>query len=141
VSKLSQEEYERLTAAVRSQDHLQRLVDEIEHLHHVVFHANERADFSLARQSAEQILIAEMLLRHQGRPEGLYYVLRSMEDAGKPWAVAIAELAAAIHSYFTTPLGIVMRKDLFGEKAVFIAPDAHEWTAFVASQPGGERPS
>ena len=41
--------------------------------------------------------------------------------------MAIQELAAGIHSYYTTPLGIVLRKDLFGDDVVFITPDAHEW--------------
>ena len=58
-----------------------------------------------------------------------------MQDAGQNWEAALRELAAAIHSYFTTPLGMVMRQDLFGSDAVFITPDAHTWTAQLKGRP------
>jgi hypothetical protein len=127
VPQLAPHELERLLGAIRGQDHLCRLVDEIERLHRVVFHANERADWGLVRASAEQILVAHIMIQRQGDIEGVFFALRALEDAGKNWDAALAEVAAATHSYFTTPLGVVMRQDLFGRAAVFITPDAHEW--------------
>jgi len=129
VPRLSREQIDSLTAAIRSDDCLRRVAAEVERLHTVVFHDNPRANWDLASVSAEQIVMAEIMGRHQGDPRGIYYALRALEDAGRSWEAAIVELAAAIHSYYTTPLGIVIRRDLFGSEAVFFAPDAYEWLA------------
>ncbi len=129
MAQLSTDEIEQLTRAIHAHDYLARLVSEIEELHRVVFHANPHADWSLVRRSAEQIVIAEIIYRHRGQPEEIHQVLRAMEGSGQTWEAAIGELAAGIHSYYTTPLGLVMRQDLFGPAAVFITPDAYEWTA------------
>lgn len=135
MAQLAGQQLEALLAAVRTQDHLRRLAEEIEQLHHIVFHDKERVDWHRARQSAEQIVVAEMALRHQGHPDGLYFALRTIEDRGRTWAAAVHELAAALHSYYTTPLGVVMRQGLFAADAAFILPDADEWTDQVLGQP------
>lgn len=125
--RIPPEQAQALGAAIHSHDFLHRLLREIEHMQQVVFHANARADWKLCRKSAEQILIAEIVLRHRGEFDGIYFALRAMENAGKPWAGALRDLAGTIHSYFTTPLGFVMRRDLFGADAVFVSPDAMDW--------------
>lgn len=125
--RLSKTQVDDLLATIRQHEFLQRLCDELDKLQRIVFHANERAEWDRARRSAEQILAAEIRLRHRGDALGLYYALRAMEDAGKPWDAAIRDLSTGIHSYFTTPLGIVMRHDLFGDDVVFLSPDAKEW--------------
>jgi hypothetical protein len=126
---LAPDEIERLTQACGAHDYLGRILGEIEALQRIVFHANQRADWSRVRRSAQQILMAEIVYRYQGHPEKVYFALRALEDGGQSWPVAIRELAAAMHSYFTTPLGLVMRQELFGEEVVFITPDAYDWTA------------
>ena len=135
MSQLACEEIDRLTAALQAHDYLARIVREIEQSHRVVFHDNKRVDWALVRRSAEQILIAELVCRYQGRVDGVYFALRAMEDGGQNWDAALRELAAAIHSYFTTPLGMVMRQDLFGPDTVFITPDAYTWTAQLKGRP------
>lgn len=127
MSTVAREQVEPLIAAIHSHDFLRRLLEALEQHHRVVFHADEGIDWSLVRRSAEQILVAELVTRHQGNIDGVYHALRAMEAGGRPWGVAIQELAAAMHSYFTTPLGIVMRKDMFGDDAVFISPEAYDW--------------
>lgn len=127
MARIPHEQIGSLTAAIHAQDYLRRVAHEIEQLLRVVFHDNERADWDLARRSAEQILITEIVSRYRGQADGIYYALRAMEDGGKPWDVAVRDLAAAIHSYYTTPLGMVMRQDLFGEDTIFITPDAYTW--------------
>lgn len=136
MTHVSREQIETLTAVLTEHDHLRRVVDEIERKHRVVFHANQRADWSLVRRSAEQILIAEILHRHGGRPDGIYFALRKLEDAGQSWDAALRALAANIHSYYTTPLGVVMRQDLFGEAAIFFTPDARDWVTEMQSAKG-----
>ncbi len=137
MARLTREQVEALTAAIGAHDHLRRVAGEIEHLHRVVFHANARVDWALVRRSAEQILIAEMVSRHGGHPDGIFYQLRNLEDQGRSWDEAVREVAAAIHSYFTTPLGLILRQDLFGDEAVFITPDAYEWTSYLRHRQAG----
>lgn len=127
MGKVTREQLAELVPAIHSHDFLRRVLEAIEQYHRLVFHANSRANWDLVRQSAEQILVAEILTRHNGNIDGIYNTLRNMEAAGKPWGVAINELAGTMHSYFTTPLGIVMRSDLFGDQASFITPEAHDW--------------
>lgn len=123
---IAREQVRTLIEAIHTHDFLRRILEALEQLHRLVFHANERADWSLVRQSAEQILVAEIVTRHKGEIDGIYHTLRTMEAGGKPWSVALNELAGAMHSYFTTPLGIVMRRDLFSDDTVFITPDAYD---------------
>lgn len=125
--KVAQERIEAVTAAIHAHDFLHCLRREIEQLQKVVFHDAPRVDWKLARASAEQILAAEIITRHKGEIDGVYFALRDREEGGKPWNAALRELAGSIHSYFTTPLGIVMRRDLFGAQAVYISPEALEW--------------
>jgi len=65
--------------------------------------------------------------------------LRRMETDGKSWDVAIRDMAAGIHSYYTTPLGVVMRQDLFGPDAIFFTPDAYDWTIRIGAQPDAKQ--
>ncbi len=127
VSRVSSEKVNELSKAVHAQDHLRNVLAEIVRLERVVFHAMEGADWSKAERVGEQILIADILLRHHGNPHGIFNTLRGMEQGGKPWAAAVRDLASYTHAYFTTPLGIVMRRDLFGDDAVFLSPEATQW--------------
>jgi len=138
--RISQDRIEDLLAAMREQEYLARVLEQIETLHRVVFHGDQRVDWSRVRRSAEQVLIADIVLRHGGHAEGVYFALRDLEDTGKSWEAAIRELAASIHSYFTTPLGLVMRQDLYGEAAIFISPDGQCWQTPADGMPGaGQR--
>lgn len=121
------EQIDQLTTAIHTHDHLHRVMREIEKLQQVVFHSGETPDIQRSRRSAEQILVAEILSRYHGDLDGIYHALRKMEKEGKSWAGAIRDLAGYIHSYFTTPLGIIMRRDLFGQNAIFVSPDALDW--------------
>ena len=127
VPQIASKEIAELTTALSADPDLRQLRDEIERLHHVVFHTEPDIDWSRVRGSADQILIAEIVSRHHGHPTGLRDALRAMEAAGTPHAAAVSDLATQIHSYYTTPLGVVMRQNLFGQRAVFILPDAYEW--------------
>jgi hypothetical protein len=133
--QLAREQIDTLLTAIRADDHLRRVRDEIEQMQRVVFHALQHADWDLARRSAEQILISELICRYQGDPQRVFFTLRAMEDGGQSWDSAVRDLSAAIHSYYTTPLGMVMRQDLFGKDAVFITPDAYDWTAQLRGRP------
>ena len=137
LSRITPDELERLSQAVRAQDYLEHVVREIEALQRVVFYANPHADWRLQRQSAEQILIAELVYRYQRQPERVLSALQAIERGGQTRAAAVGELAAAVHSYYTTPLGMVMRQDLFGPQAVFITPDAYEWADQTRGRPAG----
>lgn len=139
MSRIPPEQIAALSSAIRTHDFLHRLLREIEHLHRVVFHGNERANWKLTRASAEQILIAEIVLRHSGSFDGIYFALRKMEGEGKTWATALRDLAGYIHAYFTTPLGIVMRRDLFGDAVVFLSPDADDWVQRAVGEAGAGR--
>jgi hypothetical protein len=134
---MSPEQLNRLLAVARSQEHLRRLTDAIEQHHRLVFHSATDADWKLVRRSAEQILVAEIVTRHRGNADGVYFALRALESAGQPWDEAIHALAGTIHSYYTTPLGIVLRSDLFGEEAVFIMPEAVDWIRQRRAAPAG----
>lgn len=127
MAQVERGQLEQLRSAIDTQEHLRRMRESLEHYHRLVFHANASVNWTLVRESAEQILMAEIISRHHGDPDGVYQALRGMEAEGKSWPVAISELSGRIHSYYTTPLGVVLRKDLFGDDAVFITPEAHEW--------------
>jgi hypothetical protein len=141
--RIAAHELDRLMQAVRDQPDLMRLADAIERLQRIVFYANPHADWRLQRRSAEQILVAEIVYRYQLQPERALAALRASEGRGLSREAAAVGLAEAIHSYYTTPLGIVMRQDLFGSQAVFLTPDAYEWadqTRGRPAGPGGEGP-
>ncbi len=119
----------RLTAAIQSHDFLRDIVSQIEQSQNVVFHASPRAEWSNARRSAEQILITEIITRYKADVGRVQQTLRDLETSGMPWRDAIRDFAARVQSYYTTPLGIVMRRNLFGDDAVFLSPEALEWVA------------
>lgn len=123
MARLAREQCDALAASILSHDFLHRILRQIEVLQRTVFHSYQRADWSKARRSAEQMLIAELALRYGGDIDRVYFRLRELESGGKDWAAAIHDVAAAIHSYYTTPLGMVMRRELFGEDVVFLAED------------------
>ncbi len=116
-------EYDRFSKAIAEHAFLHRVLRQIEHLHRVVFHA-ESLDWHYVRAAAEEILIADIITRHQGGIDGVYYALRQIEDKGQDWMGAVNEYASYIHNYYTTPLGVVMRRDLFGNAAHFVTPAA-----------------
>ena len=69
-------------------------------------------------------MIADILTRHHGNIDGVYFALRKSETAGHAWEQAIADYAAYAHNYFTTPLGVVLRRNIFGENSHFVTPMA-----------------
>ena len=119
----------RLTAAIQSHDFLRDIVSQIEQSQNVVFHASPRAEWGNARRSAEQILITEIITRYKADVGRVQQTLRDLETNGMPWRDAIRDFAARVQSYYTTPLGIVMRRNLFGDAAIFLSPEALEWVA------------
>lgn len=125
MSRLTESERKRLLKAVHDNDYLNRLVRQIERLHHVVFHGpTKNLDEKFIRASAEEILIADIVNRHEGKIDGVYYALRKIEDSGRSWDHAVSDYASYIHNYYTTPLGVVMCRDLFGENSHFVTPAA-----------------
>ena len=124
---VSREQLDSLIAAIHSHDFLRRMLESLEQHLRLVFHANEHAVWNMVRATAEQILVAEIVSRHKGNIDGIYFALRDLEAGGRTWEAAINELAGRVHSYYTTPLGVLMRKNLFGENAVFLTTDAHDW--------------
>ncbi len=123
--RLTESERQRLLKAVHDHDHLHRLVRQIERLHRVVFHARTKdLDGMFIRASAEEILIADIVNRHEGNIDGVYYALRKIEDSGRSWEHAVSDYASYVHNYYTTPLGVIMRRDLFGEDSHFVTPAA-----------------
>ncbi|MBE7506486.1 MAG: hypothetical protein HS101_09395 [Planctomycetia bacterium] len=130
--RIDKNEQARLLEAIHAHDFLHRIVRTIEHLHRVVFHA-EKLDPMFVRASAEEILSADIYTRHHGQIDGVYFALRKAEDGGRTWAQAIAEYAAYIHNYYTMPLGVVMRRDLFGDACHFVTPAAGKESALNRS--------
>ncbi|HUN80066.1 MAG TPA: hypothetical protein VMV81_01005 [Phycisphaerae bacterium] len=134
MAQISHEKRRSIAEAIATHDFLHRVQRQIENLHRVVFHeATLHLDKQYIRKSAEEILIAEIVSRHQGNIDGIYFHLRNLEDSGRSWAQAIAEYSAYIHNYYTTPLGVVLRRDLFGEDSHFVTPAAGRYAAY---QPG-----
>ena len=109
--RITAEQREKLGAAIRSHDFLHRTLRRIEQLHRIVFHA-ESLDWKFVRASAEEILIADIMTRHQGGIDGVYFALRAIEDNGRDWQSAIEEYSSYIHNYYTTPLGVLIRREL-----------------------------
>lgn len=132
---IPEERLERLRRTVHDKDFLHRIVRRVEHLHRVVFHANE-LEWKFLRASAEEILIADIMIRHNGDVDGVYFALRKTEEAGKDWDQAISEYAAYIHGYYTTPLGTVLCRDLFGDNGHFVSPAAGRYSALY--RPGAK---
>jgi hypothetical protein len=126
--RIPDDQRQRLRDAILSHDFLHRIVRQIEQLHRVVFHTQAKTlDWRFVRTSAEEILIADILSRHDGAIDGVYYHLRKSEDSGRRWDQAIAEYAAYIHNYYTTPLGVVMRRELLGKDSHFVTPAAGKY--------------
>lgn len=135
MSRVQSAQRERLHEAIHTHDFLHRVMRQIEHLHRVVFHEQcKKLELSFIRDSAEEILIADLLSRHQGNIDGVYFYLRKLEDSGKSWAQAIAEYAAYVHNYYTTPLGVIMRRDLFGDDCHFVTPAAGKYAGVKAEK-------
>lgn len=124
---IAPEQLQQVTDAIRGSETAQGLLRDIEQLHRVVFHNLSHANWALARRSAEQILIADMLMRHGGRVEQLEAEAAERAAAANSPLEARQAIAARVHAYFTTPLGITIRRDLFGEDAIFFAPQATDW--------------
>lgn len=125
---IPKDQLERLQRAIRDKDFMHRIVRRVEQLHRVVFHGHD-LDRQLLRASAEEILIADIMTRHNGEVDGVYFALRKVEEGGRAWEQAIADYATYIHGYYTTPLGIVLRRDLFGDKCHFVSPAARRYSA------------
>ena len=123
MARISPENHERLRKGIYDHAFLHRILRRIEYLHRVVFHARD-LDWRYVRAAAEEILIADVLTRHGGCFDGVYFHLRRSEDAGHEWQSAINDYAAYAHNCFTTPLGVVVRKDFFGEACHFVTPEA-----------------
>jgi hypothetical protein len=125
MSRIIDSERRRLQDAIHQHDFLHRVLRQIERLHRVVFHEQaKRLEPQFIRNSAEEILIADLVSRHAGNMDGVYFALRKAEDSGRTWEHAITEYAAYIHNYYTTPPGVVMRRDLFGDDCHFVTPAA-----------------
>ena len=123
MARISDEEYRRLHNSIVDHAFLHRILRHIEHQHRVVFHA-ENLDWDYVRASAEEILMANIITRYRGNIDGVYFALRKAEDAGRPWQSAITDYATYTHTYYTTPLGVILRRDLFGETSHFVTPAA-----------------
>lgn len=140
MARISDEQRDRLRGAVQSHEYLRRIVRELEKLQRLVFHLHAASPDKL-RPSAEEILIADIIMRHRGNFDGVYFALRAAEDAGRTWDQAIGEYAAAAHAYYTTPLGLLIRRDLFGDGANFISPLASQFVSAVDPQARPTPPS
>lgn len=114
--QISPEQYEKLRKAIYDHDYLHRILRRVEQLHRVVFHGTS-SDWKHLRNLAEEILIADMVTRHKGGIDGVFFKLREIEDSGRDWKSAIDEYAAYVHNYYTTPLGKLLRKDVIGDAA------------------------
>lgn len=123
---LNERDERALRLAIQELDYLRALRDEIERLQRVVF-SRHAPLAEAAHRSADQILCAELVTRFESRPERLLAALQQRERAGASWTEALREAAGAIHSYHTTPLGAATRLQLFGERAVFLDPEARAW--------------
>jgi hypothetical protein len=130
--QVSSEKREQLRQAIHSHDFLHRIMRQVEHLHRVVFHQRAKdLDLQFIRASAEEILIADILTRQEGNIDAVYFALRKIEDSGRTWQHAISDYAAYVHNYYTTPLGVLLRRDLFGEDCHFVTPAAGKYATPV----------
>ena len=112
-----------LRRAIHEHDFLHRILRRIEHMLRVVFHAHD-LNWQFVRAAAEEILIADILTRHHGNIDGVYFAIRKNEQSGYRWEQAISEYACYAHNYFTTPLGVVMRRNIFGDDCHFVTTAA-----------------
>jgi hypothetical protein len=113
MSRLPLEQCDSLRAAIYSQDLLRHILSRIEHLQRVEFHA-QRLQGDRVRTEAEEILIADIVTRFQGRVEDVQTALHKLELGGKSRQQAVSEYAMYIHNYYTMPLGVILRKHMFG---------------------------
>ncbi len=118
--QISSAEYERLRKAIHDHDYLHRVMRRIETLHKVVFH-DQKSDWKNVRGLAESILITDIVTRHKGGIDGVFFKLREIENGGRDWKSAIDEYASYIHNYYTTPLGALLRKEVLGDKPEAVA--------------------
>lgn len=109
--QITPEKYEQIRKAIYDHDYLHRILRRIEQLHRIVFHDDE-SNWKQLRTMAEDILIADMVTRHHGGIDGVFFKLREIENSGRDWKSAIDEYAAYIHNYYTTPLGRILRNDV-----------------------------
>jgi len=121
--RISDEQHRQLRQAIADHAFLHRILRQIENLHKVVFHADD-LDWKFIRSSAEEILIADIVTRYQGNIDGVYFALRKIEESGQSWNYALSEYATYTHNYYTMPLGVILRKDLFGKDSHFVTPAA-----------------
>ncbi|MFO0972003.1 MAG: hypothetical protein U1A27_00995 [Phycisphaerae bacterium] len=136
MAQLLKDEILRLREAVRTHEFLRRIVREVERLLRLVFHRHE-LDVMRTRASAEDIVIVDIAMRHRGNFDGIYHALRAAEDAGRSWDQALAEYAGNIHAYYTTPLGLIIRRDVLGAAATFATPTIEQFTRAFGDRPGG----
>lgn len=127
---ISREKVASLRQAIADHDFLHRILRKIEHLLRVVFHAH-KIEWQYVRAAAEEILIADIMTRYGGQIDGVYYALRKREESGHSWEQAITDYATYCHNYFTTPLGVVIRLDLYGDDAHFITTAAGKLSIMV----------
>lgn len=134
----SEQDLTHLRESLRTHDFLHRVLSRIEQLLIVVFHA-EKLDRDFVRAAAEEILITDILTRHHGNIDGVYHALRKVERAGHAWEQAIADYAAYAHNYFTTPLGVVVRRSFFGDDCHFVTSAAGLHAARPPGSPNDTR--
>lgn len=130
MSQIPREKVASLRQAIADHDFLHRIERKIEQLLRVVFHAH-KIERQYVRAAAEEILIADIMTRYGGQIDGVYHALRKREESGHTWEQAITDYATYCHNYFTTPLGIVIRLDFFGDDAHFISPAAGKRSILV----------
>jgi len=130
MARVPKERVASLRQAIADHDFLHRIVRKIENLLRVVFHAH-KIEWKYVRAAAEEILIADILTRHDGQIDGVYFALRKREESGHTWDQSLTDYATYCHNYFTTPLGIVIRADYFGDDAHFISPAAGKRSILV----------
>ncbi|MBN2447841.1 MAG: hypothetical protein JXO22_14005 [Phycisphaerae bacterium] len=124
---ITQEQYDELSHAIDDVPMLREVRDEIVQAQKVVFHDLKGADWTRSEAVARQIMIADLSTRHHGDVHRMEEELRQCEQRCGSHATALQQTASYIHSYFTTPLGIMMRCELFGDGAVFLSPEALKW--------------
>ncbi len=119
---VSKERQQAWTSEVAHEPRLDSLCRVIAEQQRAVFHrADHQADQE--RVVAEQILLAEVQTAHAGDPNALIFLLDRRIQQGAPEVQVIQEFAQRLHSYYTTPLGVAVRKELFGGSAE-LAPDS-----------------
>jgi hypothetical protein len=115
--RLSQSQIDSLRAAVMGLDFARQVAGAVERCCSASASARRAA-----ATWAEQVLIAEMALRHRGQFEGLYLSLRRLQGELGSWSAAVGELADRLYRYYATPLGAILCRELFADDAVHYCP-------------------